>query len=79
MNDIHLEVNAQAFSCPMPLLKAKQALNALEIGQRVKVTASDPGSERDFHAYVSLSEHLMISFEHQDGIFSYILQKGRKA
>ena len=70
------EVDARGLSCPMPLLKAKQALNRVEIGARVRVLATDPGSERDFNAFCQMSGHqLLESQQAADGVFCYVLQK----
>jgi len=50
-------VDASGEVCPMPLLKAKQQLNKMQPGQRLKVIASDEGSVRDFAAFISLTAH----------------------
>lgn len=63
----------------MPLLKAKQGLNRVTAGECVLVLATDPGSERDFHAFVNLSEHTLLQFLKTENEFTYLLQKGEKA
>lgn len=70
-------LDACGLACPMPLLKAKQALLALEVGQCVRVFATDRGSVRDFHTFCQLSGHILQSFQERDGVFEYILQKGK--
>jgi len=71
----HAQVDATGLRCPLPLLKAKQALNQLQLGEVVKVTATDAGSVRDFHAFADLSGNRIISFIERDGVFEYLLQK----
>ena len=70
-----LTVDATGLRCPLPLLKAKQALNQLQVGEAVKVTATDAGSVRDFHAFADLSGHRIIRFAERDGVYEYILEK----
>lgn len=60
----------------MPLLKAKLALNALAPAQVLKVVATDPGSERDFYAFVQQSRHQILAFEKNADTYSYWIQKG---
>ena len=48
-NDLALDLSG--LTCPMPLLKAKQALNRMPVGQVLMVTATDPASERDFQVW----------------------------
>ncbi len=59
----------------MPLLKAKQAINRLDIGQCVRVLATDPGSERDFATFARQSGHTLLHSAHRDGRFEFILMK----
>jgi tRNA 2-thiouridine synthesizing protein A len=71
-----LELDVKGLECPMPLLKAKLALNTLAPQQILKVVATDPGSERDFHSFIQQSRHQLLEF-HKDGSdFSYWIQKG---
>ena len=46
----------------MPLLKAKLALNGMQASQVLKVVATDPGSERDFHMFAEHSDHQILDF-----------------
>ena len=71
----HILVDATGLRCPLPLLKAKQALNQLQTGETVKVTATDAGSVRDFHAFADISGHRIIRYAESDGVYEYILQK----
>lgn len=72
--DQELDVRGQ--QCPMPLLKAKLALNNLTTDQVLKVIATDPASERDFNAFVSQSRHQILAFEKDTETYSYWIKKG---
>ena len=74
--DFDLELDASGLSCPLPLLKAKLALNSLAPQQVLKVIATDPGSERDFKVFVQQSRHTILSFSKDDSVYSYWIQKG---
>lgn len=62
--------------CPLPLLKAKQALSRLEVGQLLEVRATDAGSWQDFASYIEQSAHEMPAREERDGVYHYWLRKG---
>lgn len=72
---IDIELDARELRCPMPLLKAKQAIHKMQTNQVLRVLASDPGSVRDFHTWSTQSGHDLLSFSEQDNIFTYILRK----
>ena len=73
--DQHLDVRGLA--CPMPLLKAKQALNRLSAGALLEVRATDPGSERDFEVFAHQSGHELLRSCREQDEFVYILRKKR--
>lgn len=62
--------------CPLPLLKAKKRLHELPEGSVLKVIATDPGSKRDFRAYIDHSFHDMLSVIEEQNRFIYIIKKG---
>ena len=70
-----IEVDATGLVCPMPLLKAKRALNAMQLGQRLCVLATDQGSVRDFRVFAEQSGHLLLESTESDGVYSYLLEK----
>lgn len=72
---ITLELDLSGLTCPMPLLKTKQALNKLAAGDIVRVVATDPASERDFSVFAAQSGNRLLSTEKADGRFTFVLQK----
>ena len=73
--NIEKDLDLKGLMCPMPLLKAKKALNELEPLQVLRVQATDPGSVRDFSVFTSQSGHKLMSSAEEDGIFIYLIQK----
>jgi tRNA 2-thiouridine synthesizing protein A len=69
------EVDATGLQCPMPLLLAKRALNALPSGQQLRVIATDQGSVRDFRVFAEQSGHSLLVSEERDGRYIHLLQK----
>ena len=68
-------LDATGLQCPMPLLKAKRALNAMQVGQQLRVLATDQGSVRDFRVFAEQSGHLLLDSTEADGIYNYLLEK----
>ena len=68
-------VDATGLQCPMPLLKAKRALNAMQVGQQLRVLATDQGSVRDFRVFAEQSGHLLLDSTEADGVYNYLLEK----
>jgi len=70
-----VEVDATGLACPMPLLKAKRALNAMQVGQRLRVLATDQGSVRDFQVFAEQSGHRLLNSAEANGVYSYLIEK----
>ena len=68
-------LDTQGLQCPLPLLKAKRALSQLEVGQKLKVLATDSGSQRDFAVWVQLVGHKLHQNERIDGVYHYLIEK----
>jgi len=72
--DVLLDVSH--LRCPMPLLKTKQALSSMTLGQIVKVVCTDAGSWRDIPAFVELTSHTLLFSEQSEEYFIFMIQKG---
>ena len=71
-------LDATGLNCPMPLLKAKKALNELAPGERLEVIATDPGSVRDFKVFSEQSGHALLISRQEAERYYYLLEKARK-
>ncbi len=72
---IDKKVDARGLSCPLPLLKAKQALNSVDQGAVVEVVSDDPSSERDFNVFSKQSGHELLLVQNLNNIFTFRIRK----
>lgn len=70
------QLDASELNCPLPLLKAKQALSKMDAGQVLQVIATDAGSVRDFKAYTDQSDHVLLQSFTDQGKFIYLIRRG---
>jgi tRNA 2-thiouridine synthesizing protein A len=70
-----ITVDAIGLACPMPLLKAKRALNGMQAGQHLRVLATDQGTVRDFRVFAEQSGHTLLESAEVEGVYTYLLQK----
>lgn len=75
MTDIAQRLDASGLDCPLPLLKAKQALNRMQSGEKLEVVATDPGSQRDFDAFCRQSGNILHCSEHDEQQYRYVIEK----
>ncbi len=75
LHEYDVELDARDLACPMPLLKAKLALNGMSIGSVLKVLATDAGSQRDFRSFARLAGHSLLHERVEQAVFMYWLRK----
>ena len=71
-----IRVDACGLQCPGPILKMKKTMDGLASGERVEITATDPGFPRDAAAWCSSTGNQLISKEASGGKFVVIIEKG---
>lgn len=62
--------------CPMPVLKARLALDRLQPGQVIQVLATDPASCDDMPAFARAQGHRLLEARSENGVYIYLVQKG---
>jgi TusA-related sulfurtransferase len=68
-------VDTRGQLCPMPVIAAKLAANALASGKVLKLVASDPGSLADIPAWAESSGHHLLKQEKENGVFTFWVKK----
>ncbi len=76
MADFDDELDASGLNCPLPILRAKKALNGLESGKVLRIIATDPGSVKDFEAFAKQTGNELMSSAEEDGKFTFMMKKG---
>ena len=73
------ELDTRGLNCPLPILKAKKALNDLSSGQVLKVFATDPGSVKDFLAFARQTGNALDLVVEGKGFFQVRMPSGELA
>ena len=69
------QLDARGLNCPLPILQAKKSIDKLKSGEVLRVTATDPGSVKDFEAFCKQTGNTLISSIENDGAFVFDIQK----
>lgn len=68
-------LDVKGMKCPMPVIKAKKAIEQLQVGQVLEVVATDPGSMADFRAWTKNTGHELLMAEEDSGVFRYEIKR----
>ena len=69
------ELDARGMNCPLPILRARKALNEMTSGQVLRIVATDPGSVKDFEAFSKQTGNDLLSHEAHDKDFIFFIKK----
>lgn len=69
------ELDARGLNCPLPILRAKKALNGLQPGEVLSVRATDPGAVKDFDAFCKQTGNELVSSAQTDGEYVFQIRK----
>lgn len=76
MSSIVKELDARGLNCPLPILRAKKAVNELTSGQLLRIRATDPGSVKDFQSFCRQTGNELVSSEQDGGEYVFQIRKG---
>ncbi len=68
-------LNAVGLQCPGPIMKTYKAVEAMEPGEVLEITASDPAFGRDLRAWSKKTGHTVMGVEIEKGLVKALLRK----
>ena len=69
-------LDAKGMNCPLPILKAKNALKELPAGGTLEILATDPGAVKDFAAFCRATGNELIEQDEDGGIYRFVIKRG---
>ena len=74
--EIHQSLDATGLLCPLPVLKARKVLKAMDPGQVLEILATDPGAVADFQSFCEVQQHDLVTWDENDERLRFLIRKG---
>lgn len=74
-NNVDLELDLTGLQSPEPMLKTKEAIDKLSLGQVILVKTTAVGSEQNIRNLITNHPVALLSFKKEDGIFHFLIEK----
>jgi tRNA 2-thiouridine synthesizing protein A len=68
-------LDARGLNCPLPILRTRKALAALEHGDLLEMLATDPGSLKDIESFCQQTGHRLLETRSDAGEFRFLIRK----
>jgi tRNA 2-thiouridine synthesizing protein A len=75
MSNYDVELDASGLNCPLPVLKARKALNGMETGQHLHLIVTDPGAKKDIPAFCKMTNNPLVETNEKEGVIDFVIQK----
>jgi len=68
-------LDTKGLNCPLPILKAKKALQGLQLGQVLEILATDPGSVADFQAFCRQTGNELMESSQDQNVYKFLIKR----
>lgn len=68
-------LDCTALMCPMPIVRVARAVKALNPGDTLEVTATDPAFEADIRAWCGKMKHELVEYTRRGEVFVAVIRK----
>jgi tRNA 2-thiouridine synthesizing protein A len=68
-------LDARGLNCPLPILKAKKALQGVSAGGLLEIHATDPGSVKDFEAFCRSTGNELLASSQEGNVFKFVIKR----
>jgi tRNA 2-thiouridine synthesizing protein A len=63
--------------CPMPILKTRDAVKGMTVGETLEMLSDDPASEADMKSWTARTGQELLEIEKNGTVFRFIVRKTR--
>ncbi len=60
----HITLDARNLMCPLPVIRAQDAIKTLKVGDQLTVICTDPGALNDIPAWCRINGHTVVKKIH---------------
>lgn len=75
MSKVDKFIDATGLACPMPVVRARQAIDRLDSGQLLEIHTTDAGSKSDLTAWANSGGHEIVEQIEEDEQFQFLIRK----
>jgi tRNA 2-thiouridine synthesizing protein A len=70
-------IDCTGLFCPLPIVKTREAIATMAVGEVLEMTSDDPGSDPDMKVWSRRSGHELVEVARQGAVFRFLVRKSR--
>ena len=77
MANIDAKIDCIGLFCPMPIVKIREAIKGLAVGEVIEMLADDPASEADMKSWARRTGHDLVEISKDGAVYRFLVRKTR--
>jgi tRNA 2-thiouridine synthesizing protein A len=73
----HRTLDCLGLFCPMPIVRTREALAHMAVGQLLEMLADDPASEPDMRSWTRRTGHELVAVSRHGAVYRFLVRKTR--
>ncbi|GIL40529.1 sulfurtransferase TusA family protein [Roseiterribacter gracilis] len=69
------KLDATGLTCPLPVLKARKALNEMQPGDRLELMSTDAASALDVPVFCHQSGNVLLEERREEAVWFFLIEK----
>jgi TusA-related sulfurtransferase len=71
------QIDCTGLFCPMPIVKTREAMTQMTVGQVLEMLSDDPASDPDMRSWARSTGHDLLQVTRSAAIYRFVLRKTR--
>jgi TusA-related sulfurtransferase len=75
--NVDRQIDCIGLFCPMPIVKTREAIREMTVGQVLEMLSDDPASDADMKSWADRSGHELIGVSREGAVYRFLVRKTR--
>jgi len=75
--NVDRQIDCIGLFCPMPIVKTREAIREMTVGQILEMYSDDPASDADMKTWAERSGHELIGVSREGAVYRFLVRKTR--
>ena len=71
------QIDCTGLFCPMPIVKTREAIRAMRVGQLLAMLSDDPGSDPDMRSWAQNTGQELLDVSRHGAVYRFLVRKTR--
>lgn len=71
------QIDCTGLFCPMPIVKTREAIKQMAVGQLLEMLSDDPASDPDMRSWAQITGNELVEVGRDGGVYRFLVRKTR--